>query len=159
MVSIFILGACSASVEKEQKAAKDAVMTAYNEKANKPNETHKNISFYLPFGFEIKETSPNNIILKNGSKRYILFYNQQEGKNSDVVYKSTIAANNEYDVNETFHKNDEFTYFLIKNLKKDQHEIVIGIGGVKLTAEVSTDQLASESKTMMEIVKSVKVKK
>lgn len=159
ILSIFVLGACSASDKKEQQAAKDAVRTAYKEKANKTNETYKNISFYLPFGFEVKETSPNNIILKNGSKTYILFYNQQEGKNSDVVYKSTIATNNQYAINETFRQNGEFGYFLIQNLKEDEHEMIVGIGGVKLTSEVTTAQLASESKTMMEIVKSVKLTK
>ncbi|MGD6879150.1 hypothetical protein [Bacillus infantis] len=86
--SVLFLSACSASFQEEQKAAKKAAETAFTQKPKDANNENEEIDYYLPFGVEVEEESPNNLILKNGSKTYILFYNQNEGKGSKVVYES-----------------------------------------------------------------------
>jgi hypothetical protein len=112
----------------------------------------------LPFGYEVEEESPNNIILKNGSKRYILFYNQHEGPDSKVVYDATLKQKDEYEVKETFTKDGHNGFLLINRGKKDEHELVVGIGGVKLSTQAATRNLSSEAAAMMEIANSVQVK-
>ena len=74
IVSIFILSACGKSNFKaESKETIEAVKEALNEKAKKPNKKSGDINFYLPFGYEIDEESPNNIIIKKWVKTIYTF--------------------------------------------------------------------------------------
>lgn len=154
---VLLLSACSASLKEEQKAAKDAVNEAFKDTPKDVNNKNEDIAFYLPFGVEVKEKSPNNIILKNGSKTYILFYNQHEGPESKVVYEATMKQK-KYDLNETFEKNQHFGFLLIKNTDKKMNEMTIGVGGVKITSQSKTKQLSSDAAIMSEIVNSVTMK-
>lgn len=156
--AISLLNACSPSLKEEQKEIQSAVANGMKKKPSEPNSKNEDIEFKIPFGFEIEKETPNNIILKNGSKTYILFYNQQEDPLSDVVYKSTLQQKEKFDVNETFKTKEKFGYLLIDHLSKKENEMTIGIGGVKLTTEAQTAVLSSEATTMIEIVNSVKLK-
>ncbi len=157
-IVLLLLTACSnSSIKEEQKAALDTVKETFTQKPKAANNKNQDIEFYLPFGFELKEETPNNIILKNGSKTYILFYNQHEAPNSKVVYETTLKLG-EYDLNETFTNNDRLGYLLINQLEKDKNELIVGVGGVKITTETKTKGLSTEAAAMIEIVNSVKMK-
>ena len=153
--SVFVLSACSANIKEEQIATNDAVSQVFNSTPKKTNNKNKDIRFYLPLGFEIKEKSSNNIVLKNGSKTYILFYNQQENQESQVVYKATINTKKNIKYKKTYQKDNRFGYLLIKDIDKNFQELTVGIGGVKITTEAKTKSMKSEAKAMMEIVNSV----
>lgn len=156
IVSILLLSACGKSnFNAESKETIGAVKEALNEKAKKANNKSGDINFYLPFGYEIEDESANNIILKNGSKQYILFNNPQENKVSDVVYKSTVAQNKELEINEQFKKSDQFGYLIIKKLDDDLNEMTIGIGGTKITTLIKTSSMKNEAAVMTQMVKSV----
>jgi hypothetical protein len=156
ILSILLLSACGkSSFKAESKETIEAVKEALNEKAKKPNKKSGDINFYLPFGYEIEDESANNIILKNGSKQYILFNNPQENKVSDVVYKSTVAQNKDLDINEQFKKSDQFGYLIIKKLDDDMNEMTIGIGGTKITTLIKTSSMKNEAAVMTQMVKSV----
>lgn len=109
----------------------------------------------MPFGYEIEDEAPNNIILKNGSKQYILFNNPQENKTSDVVYKSTVALIKDLDVNEKFKSDEQFGFLTIKKVEDDLNEMTIGIGGTKITTMIKTSSLKNEAAVMTQMVKSV----
>jgi hypothetical protein len=159
-LSIIFLSACgNSNFKTESKETSDAVKEALNEKAKKTNEKSGDINFYLPFGYEIEDESPNNILLKNGSKQYILFNNPQENKASDVVYKSTVAQHKDIEVNEQFKSNNQFGYLIIRKLEEDMNELTIGIGGTKITTLIKTSSLKNESAVMTQIVKSVENEK
>jgi hypothetical protein len=121
----------------------------------KTNKKSGDINFYLPFGYEIEDESANNIILKNGSKQYILFNNPQENKVSDVVYKSTVAQNKDLDINEQFKKSYQFGYLIIRKMDEDMNEMTIGIGGTKITTLIKTSSMKNEAAVMTQMVKSV----
>ncbi|KON86700.1 hypothetical protein AF332_07765 [Sporosarcina globispora] len=157
-ISFILLSACSASLEEEQTAAKNAAEEAFNQSPEETNHKFEDIEYYLPFGMEVEEESPNNVILKNGSRRYILFYNQHEGPDSKVVYDATLKQKDEYEFNETFTKDGHNGFLLINSGKEDEHELVVGIGGVKLSTQAKTRNLSSDTAAMMEIANSVKVK-
>jgi hypothetical protein len=157
VTAIFLLGACSASFDKEQKEAQLAVEEAFKEKPKETNHKNKEIKYYLPFGYEIEEETPNNIILKNGSKTYILFYNQHENEKSKVVFNATIKQN-DYDVKETFEEDGKFGFYLVKKIDDKMNEVTVGIGGVKVTGEVRTTSLETEAALMMTIANGVKLK-
>lgn len=158
LVSLVFIVGCSASFNEQSDETIKVVENQLKTKAKKPNKNVGDIEVYLPFGFEIEDESPNNIILKNGSKTYILFYNQHENEKSDVVYKSTLNQHEKIDTNQKWKKKDQFSYLLIDNFQKDMNELILGIGGIKLTSEVKTSSLATEAVQMMEIVQSVTVK-
>jgi hypothetical protein len=153
---LFLIG-CQASFDEKSEEAVAAVEDQLKAAPKETNKKLQEIEFYLPFGFEIEKESPNNIILKNGSKTYILFYNPNENQQSDVVYKSTLNQHDKLEVNEKWQEEDQFVYFLVEELEKDQNELIVGIGGVKLTSEVKTNSLATEAAQMIEIIKSVSV--
>lgn len=159
--SIFLLTACTnSSFKKESHIAKKEVKAAFNNDAvKKPTSKSGNVDFYLPFGFEIKEKFPNNTILQNGSKTYILFINHQESTSSEVVYKATVGKYKNIEVNETFKKQNKFGYVLIHRLRDDNNELTVGIGGRKITTETKTANLKEEAIIMMKIVNSVRIKK
>ncbi len=122
MLPILLVSACSnSSFNVESKATIKTVKAAFNEKAKKPNKNSDDIHFYIPFGYEIKDGAPNNVILKNGSKTYILFHNPQENASSEVVYKATAKQYKKLDTNEKFTKKNKLGYLIIKQLK-DGHE-------------------------------------
>lgn len=157
VTALILLSGCSASYEEVQKEAQIAVEEAFNESPKETNQKSEDIEVYLPFGFEIVDQTPNNVILKNGSKTYILFYNQNENSSSKVVYKSTLQQKEKFDIKETFEKDQKFGFLLIKKLDEQENELTVGIGGNKISTEVKTRNLASEAAVMMEIVNSVTI--
>jgi hypothetical protein len=156
--SVLFLSSCSASFQEEQKAAKKAAETAFSQKPKDANNNNEEIDYYLPFGVEVEEESPNNLILKNGSKTYILFYNQNEGKGSKVVYESAKLQNESYEVDETFQYDGRFGFILIKKLDDDKSELIVGSDGVKITTETKTSSLKEDASMMIDIVNSVQMK-
>jgi hypothetical protein len=160
VISAFILSACShASFKEESKATIKTVKETLKEKTKKSNKNSEKLRFYLPFGFEIKDQSPNNIILKDGSKTYILFNNPQENASSDVVYKASVSQYKKPEINETFKGENSLGYLIIEKLKDDMNEMTIGIGGTKITTQTKTSRLKDEAQEMMQIAKSLKVAK
>jgi hypothetical protein len=155
-IALVGLSACSASFEEVLDETKTAVESEFNKEADKTNNKNDDIEYRLPFGVEKEEETPNNILLKNGSRTYILFYNQYEESGSKVVYESTLEQYSEWDENVTFEQDGDFGYLLVKQLDEDNYQIVTGVGGVKLTTESSN--LKSDAVTMMEIANSVEVK-
>ncbi|CEG28242.1 hypothetical protein BN1002_03127 [Bacillus sp. B-jedd] len=160
LLSALILGGCGkVSFEDESRKAVEATKASFEDKKQETNKNTKEIEFYLPFGFEIKDEKPNNLILKNGSKKYILFYNQNEKKDSEVVYEASVAQYEELETNEQFKGNGKLGYLLIERLEDDMNILTAGVGGVKVTTETKTGSLDEEAKTLMQIASSVEFKK
>ncbi|WP_226085510.1 hypothetical protein [Mesobacillus sp. S13] len=156
IAGVFLLSACSASFSEQKAEIKEEVSTNFESQPEKTNTSSKDIDYYLPSGVDVEKETPNNVLLKNESKTYILFYNQHESEDSKVVYESTVKQQKEWDANETFSKDGKFGYMLVKQLKEDQYQLIVGIGGVKLTTE--TENVKEDAEAMMEIANSVKIK-
>ncbi|KIY22589.1 MULTISPECIES: hypothetical protein [Mesobacillus] len=156
IVGLFLLSGCSAQFSEQKAEIKKDVLTTFEAQPEKTNHSTKDIDFYLPSNFKVEEEKPNNILFKNGSKTYILFYNQHEKDDSKVVYDSTAKQQKEWDANETFSENGKFGYMMVKQLKENQYQVIVGIGGVKLTTE--TENVKEDAETMMSIANSVNVK-
>ncbi|WP_133120570.1 hypothetical protein [Heyndrickxia camelliae] len=142
--------------EQQDEAAKK-VSEALSEQPKAAKKTAKNVYFYLPFGMKIKKESPNNIIMNRGRQNYLLFYNQKEAETSKEVYKIS-KLNKRLLVDKTFSSNKRFGYLLISKVKKDLYEVIVGVGGIKMTTETSMKNIASDSEKMAKVVSSVKYK-
>lgn len=156
LVGLFLLSACSASFSEQKAEIKKEVASTFENQPEKTNNSTKDIDYYLPSDVKVEEETPNNVLLKNGSKTYILFYNQHEKEDSKVVYDSTVKQQKEWDANETFSKDGKFGYMLVKELKENHYQLIVGIGGVKLTTE--TENVREDAEAMMQIANSVKIK-
>ncbi len=158
LILMLALGACSSpSVKKESAKAVKAAKSILTEQPRKPNQNSGGVEFYLPFGFNITSKSPNNVILKSGTKTYILFVNPKEKLTSDVVYKASLAQNKKLAANEKFTSQNKLGYVLIAPIKDDLNELTVGIGGSKLTTETNNANLKEEATTMMRIIHSLKL--
>lgn len=156
IAGVFLLSACSATYSEQKAEIKEQVSSTFESQPEKTNNSTKDIEYYLPSGVKVEEETPNNVLLKNESKTYILFYNQHESEDSKVVYESAVKQQKEWDANETFSKDGKFGYMLVKKLKEEQYQLIVGIGGVKLTTE--TENVKEDAEAMMEIANSVKIK-
>ncbi|WP_102263902.1 hypothetical protein [Mesobacillus jeotgali] len=156
IVGVLLLSACSASFSEHKAEIKEQVATTFESQPEKTNNSTKDIEYYLPSSFKVEEETPNNVLLKDGSKTFILFYNQHEKEDSKVVYDSTVKQQKEWDANETFTKDGKFGYMLVKQLKENRYQLIVGIGGVKLTTE--TEDVRDDAEAMMDIANSVKIK-
>lgn len=157
LTALFLLSACSASFEEAQKEAQTAVEKVFKEKPQKANNESKEIEYYLPSGIEVESEETSNVTLKDGKKEYKLFSNPLEGKNSQVVYNVALEQH-KFDVNKTFMDDERYGFLLINKIDDKKSEVVVGIGGVKVSSEVKTKNLAEEASIMMEIANSVNKK-
>ena len=156
VVGLFLLSACSASFSEQKAEIKKEVASTFESQPEKTNNSTKDIDYYLPSDVKVEKETPNNVLLKDGAKTYILFYNQHEKEDSKVVYDSTVKQQKEWDANETFSKDGKFGYMLVKELKENHFQLIVGIGGVKLTTE--TENVREDAEAMMQIANSVNVK-
>ncbi|WAA10090.1 hypothetical protein [Fervidibacillus albus] len=157
MTVLFLLAACTGTIQEESEKAKEQAMEAFEGKAKNANVEKDTLSLYLPLGIEVDETDPNNVLLTRGDKLYLLFINPNENENSRVVYEATTESGDDFLLNETFESDERFGYILVKEVDEDVFELVVGIGGLKLTTESDKKDLADDAKMMMEIVSSVQL--
>lgn len=156
LVGLLLLSACSASFSEQKAEIKKEVASTFESQPEKTNNSTKDIDYYLPSDVKVEKETPNNVLLKDGPKTYILFYNQHEKEDSKVVYDSTVKQQKEWDANETFSKDGKFGYMLVKELKENHYQLIVGIGGVKLTTE--TENVREDAEAMMQIANSVNIK-
>lgn len=156
VIAIMFLCACSSSGREAQENAFKAAEKEFQSGQKKPDRHNKHIEYYLPFGFEKDKETPNNILLKNGSKKYILFYNSHEKSESKVVYESSFQQLKKWDLNKTFEKDGKFGYMLSKEQEDGVYQVVVGIGGVKVTTETTSPE--SDAPIMMDIAHSASIK-
>jgi hypothetical protein len=151
---IIIISGCSASFKEESKDAKEVMLTTLNNPQRDVNTESEGLAMYLPFGFHIKNEEDHNIIIEKNNKSYILFHNPNEDELSEVVYEVTTSLKDDYDVKETFKDDEKFGYLLIANKQQD-NELVVGIGGTKISTETKNSTLAKDTEYMVEIIQSV----
>ncbi|OEH91780.1 hypothetical protein [Bacillus solimangrovi] len=154
---LFVISACSASekeVVSETKSEVENVFLTGNQKANKEKETFR---YYMPSSFSVVEQDDYNIVFSKGKTKVILFVNPNESYDSEVLYEQ-IASEQKVIIDETWNEDGRFAYLKINSIgEKDKHELVIGIGGAKLTTETSTSSMVSTATAMMEIAKSIEI--
>lgn len=154
MISFGLLVGCSGSKDEAISQAKQVAESTFNGPAEKPTETTKGFSYYLPEGFKVKDEFENNVILSKGNQEYILFVNSHEPLNSDVVFNEIRGAKDEQGI-ETFKGEDRFGYISISPGVDKKYELIVGIGGVKTTTMTTTNDMVENAKNMMIITNSV----
>ncbi|MGM0752686.1 MAG: hypothetical protein ACQET6_12180 [Bacillota bacterium] len=155
-ILVLILAGCNTTIDKEKEQTAKVVENTLSSKESAKEEAG-NIRFYLPFGAKIEKESPNNIIISKSSDTFILFTNPQEQKDSELLYKMAISDNKNLVKHGTFKENNRLGYYVIKDLPDtEEYELIVGVGGTKVTTQAGMDDLADHAEMMMKMAASVK---
>ncbi|MCA1065996.1 hypothetical protein QTG56_10435 [Rossellomorea sp. AcN35-11] len=157
-ILVLILAGCNTTIDKEKEQTAKVVENTLssNEEAK---EEAGNIQFHLPFGAKIEKESPNNIIISKSSDTFILFTNPQEDKDSELLYKMAISDDENLLKHGSFNEDDRLGYYAIKKLPDtEKYELMVGVGGTKVTTQAELKDLADHAEMMMKMATSVKHK-
>ncbi|MFL0584412.1 hypothetical protein ACH0B6_17705 [Solibacillus silvestris] len=156
---VVILSACSQTVEEQAQAGMENAETIFSSEPNKANKTIGHIELYLPKGYSIeKGIDELNYTILNGKDSYILFVNQNEPEDSQLQYDLLKQENkNEIVEEKTFDAAGQFGFSAVTKFPEEKYELIVNLGGVKLSTISVDKKIDDKIQEMMEIVKTVKV--
>ncbi|WP_017756156.1 hypothetical protein [Calidifontibacillus oryziterrae] len=157
LLSISLLMGCGVTKEEAINESIEVAEDTFNEAKPAYNETIYGIRFSLPEDFKIISESESNIILAKGRQEFILFVNPQEALDSEAAFQALEKAKGEKII-ESFKRGERFGYFSAAPLEDNEYELIVGIGGVKLTTKTKISDMVEHTKAMMEIANSVEYK-
>lgn len=153
---VILLVGCSVSENDAIDQTYTSVKETFSSQVNETNKTSDDLTYFLPNSLTIESEEEHNIVLNKGSQRFILFYNQLEDLSSEEVYKGSLSEDRKPVLNETFQEGNKFQYvivYLIDNTKK--YELIIGMGGVKITTETTSNKMDEDAVLMAQIIDSI----
>lgn len=155
---MLIVSGCNQSVEEQVSAGLENTKTTFESKPKEPNEMIGQIELFIPKGYGIeKGIDELNYTLVNGKDSYILFVNLHEPKDSQLHYTILKEDPNIKIVQEEIYKADDmFGFSSVIEREEKQYELVVSIGGVKLTTLSENKKIDQKLQEMMEIVQSVR---
>ncbi|WP_339147305.1 MULTISPECIES: hypothetical protein [unclassified Sutcliffiella] len=160
-LSLLFLAGCSISIEDATQKSIDAFEQTFNGEEMEATEETDAFHYYLPSQFSVDTETENNIVLTHKEQTYLLFANPFESKDSEVLYDSTKVNYDELQLDHTVLEDGRLGYMLISPVegeKEEFYEVTVGVGGVKMTTVTDTKNMESSTKSMMEVVSSVKIK-
>lgn len=160
-ILLFALTGCGKSVEEQINSGVASAQSIFEENPQEPNQTVGNIKLYVPEGYTVEPSEDNvNLLLKKGSENYILFVNINEAEDSNLHYK--ILKNNFADKivkEQTVELDGAFGFTAVAQYDKERFELIVSSGGVKMSTISEDRNIDGKLVEMMQIVRSVHVKK
>ncbi|WP_341321081.1 hypothetical protein NSQ62_15735 [Solibacillus sp. FSL H8-0523] len=156
---ILVLSACGNTVEENATAGIENAELVFTSEPNETNKAIGHIELYLPTGFNIeKGIDESNYTVINGKSSYILFVNPNETEDSQLHYEliKNDAKNNIIE-DKTFEKDGVFGFSAVNKQDEETFELVVSVGGVKISTISDKKKIDEKLQNMMEIAKSVKV--
>lgn len=159
MISMLVLSACGKTVEEQASQGIENAETVFTSEPNEANKSIGHIELYLPKGFNIeKGIDEANYTVVNGKDSYILFVNSNEPEDSRLhfdILKQDTKANIIQE--KTFETDGVFGFSAVNKQSEENYELIVSVGGVKLTTLSNDKKIDNKLQQMMEIVQSVKV--
>ena len=159
-VSILVLSlsACGKSVDQQIENGLNLTAMIFSEVPREVTDKVGNFQFYLPSDFKIEKSEDDvNILLSKGDSSYILFVNEQEETNSKLHYD--ILKNDclkKIIKEKTFEKDGIFGFSAVAENGDNMYEIIVSLGGIKMTTISSEQNIEENIKDMLKIVRSIK---
>ena len=158
-VVAIVLTGCGKTVEEQITEGVASTATVFEANSVEPTTAIGKIKVYLPSGYKVEEgTNEMNYIITKGKDSFILFVNTIEAEDSRLHYNLLV---NDSKLNiikeETFEFEDAFGFTAVIEHSKEQYELVVSSGGVKMTTMAKDKNIDNKLVDMMEIVRSVKV--
>lgn len=157
VLMLFILAGCGKPLEEQIKTGIVNVETTFNESPQETNTEIGKIKVYLPPGYTIEESEDeSNYLLKKDDKQMILFVNPNEQKNSKLLYDLYKQNQGKEIIEEkTLETDDSFGFTAILQNDEKSYELIVNIGGVKVSTLSSAQNIDQMLLEMMQIARSV----
>jgi hypothetical protein len=153
----FLLLVGCATIEDQLSETEIVTNEAFEVGPKGVNVEEGEFTYYLPGSIERESSDEFNIILTEGKQTYILFVNALEDTTSRILYESSLL-NEEYLLNKTYENEDRFGFILVYEIEDQQYEVVVGVGGTKLTTVSDKSNIVESAEKMMLIANSVRLK-
>ncbi|MFC4355879.1 hypothetical protein ACFO0S_12535 [Chryseomicrobium palamuruense] len=155
VAALFLLTACSSPEEQAAEGVRAAVEHIENEPES-PNEKVGEQSIFLPSGFSVEAGSEApNFLLQKGNDTYVLFINENEPATSRLYYDLLVSDPSKTIIEEqTNELSDQFAFAAVVKHAKDQFELIVSRGGVKLSTVTDDSRINQKLQDMMTIVHS-----
>lgn len=157
-IVMLIVSGCNQSVEEQVSAGLDHAKTTFESKPHAPNKSIGHIELYVPKGYSVeKGIDELNYTLVNDKDSYILFVNPNEPMDSQlhhIILKED--PHNEIVQEKTYIGDGTFGFSAVIQREADQYELVVSIGGIKLTTLSKNKNIDQKLQEMMEIVQTVR---
>jgi hypothetical protein len=155
--AIFLVG-CGKTVE-EQVTEGIVQVEASFEKAKESNTAQDDVKLYLPDGYVIDlAEEERNYIVSSDDDQYILFVNEKESEDSQVHYELVKMEKEENIIHLEQLKNEkEFGFAAVIKRSEEQYELIVSIGGIKLSTMTNDKKIDKKLANMMDIVRSVEI--
>lgn len=159
LATMTVLSACGQTIEEQAAAGIIAAETTFEAASNETNTAFGQIELYMPKGFTIEQgIDEANYTLINKEDTYILFVNVHETTDSQLLYDILKEdASKEMIKADTFETDGLFGFSAITKATEESSELIVSIGGVKLTTISKNKSLDEKLAEMMQIVQSVRI--
>jgi len=158
-ILLFTLAGCGKTVEEQIDTGVASAQTVFEENPQQTNKTIGKIELYVPSGYDVEESDDlNNLIIKNGNESYILFVNYYEEEDSNLHYELLKNDSSKKIIKEeTVEFDGAFGFSAVREYDKDQFELIVSSGGVKMSTISEDKAIDQKLVDMMTIVRSVKI--
>lgn len=155
--AVLLVSGCNQSVEEQASTGVESAKAIFENKPKKTNETIGQIELYLPKGYDIENGIDKlNYTVENGKDSFILFVNSNEPKDSQLHYTILKEDPHTKVVQEKIYKGDGmFGFSAVIQREEKQYELIVNIGGIKLSTLSKNKNIDQKLQEMMEIVQSV----
>lgn len=157
---IVSLSGCGKPLEEQIDSGLSLTEMVFKNEPKAFTETVGDFQLFLPTGYKIEETEDEvNALILKGKQSYLLFVNKIEGTDSQLHYDlmKNDTSKEILDVR-TYEEDKVFGFSAIIQHTENTYELVVSLGGVKMTT-ISDEKKIEENLTdMLEIVRSVKLK-
>lgn len=156
---VLVLSACGKTVEEKATTGIENAESVFTSEPNETNKAIGHIELYLPSGFNIeKGIDESNYTVVHGKDSYILFVNPNETEDSQLHYE-LVKNDNKNDIiqDKTFEKDGVFGLSAVNKKDEETYELIVSVGGVKISTLSDKKKIDEKLQNMMEIAKSVKV--
>ena len=160
LLSAILLVGCGKSVEEQVDEGMVKAEAAFKQ-ASEANTTEDNVNLYLPKGFVIDPAEEeSNYFITSDDDQYILFINEQEPNDSKLNYDLIRKEKKDDIIKIEELKNEErFGFAAVIKHSEKHYELVVSIGGIKLSTMTNNKKMDEKLAVMMDIVRSVEITK
>lgn len=157
MISIILLSACGKSLDERAIAGVEAARVAFQMNDKGLTEEVAGIKLYKPAGFTMNESSDaQNIVFTKNDETFILFINPNEKSDSKLFYDLLLADKSKEIIEQaTFSDEGTFGFAAVVKSGEDNVELIVSVGGSKITTMTKKKKIEENLAKMMEIVRSI----
>ncbi|MEC1177540.1 hypothetical protein P9B03_03505 [Metasolibacillus meyeri] len=157
----FTLAGCGKSVQEQIEVGVASAETIFQEGAEVPNMTNGSIELFVPKSYTVEQgANEMNYILTRDKDSYILFVNTNEQEDSKLHYDNLMAdATKNVVKSQEMETEGAFGFSAVVQQSDKHYELIVSIGGIKMTTISEDRKIEEKLNTMMQIVRSVKITK